>query len=351
MNPYSWSLVLVGLLCAGQYSSAEAPASNWADYSIPPETKAEDWDSGRVPSSNSSMHRLDKAAWTNSLDDGDSELAYGDENGEAKAGPSHIRDNGFFVEEAFNQEPGDVQHIFNWVNAWDRSPQGHTRDFSFTYTMELPLGSQAHQFSFTTLFLDGFEHPNDATPVQQGGVGDTFLNYRYQLLSDDEFLWCAPRFSLIVPTGDERFGLGNGEVGYQTNLPISRYGDRFDFHFNAGYTITPDVNAQLPPAFPLIEHDLRGYNLGGSVFWKPKVNLHFFLESLALCIDEIDDVGSRTNVNQVFLNPGVRYAVCQFDEVEWVIGGSVPVGLTPDTPDVGMFVYMSVEHTFRKVSE
>jgi hypothetical protein len=45
----------------------------------------------------------------------------------------------------------------------------------------------------------------------------------------------------------------------------------------------------------------------------------------------------------------VRYAVCQFDEVEWVLGVAVPVGLTRDTPDIGVFAYMSVEHAFVKL--
>lgn len=270
---------------------------------------------------------------------------------EGNSEPGHIRDNAFLVEEAFNQEAGEVQHIFNWIQLWDRAADNRTRDFAMTYTMEVPLGSQLHQFSFTTQFLDSLEKPVGGTVEQQGGVGDTFLNYRYQLLSNDEFLWCAPRFSLIVPTGDERFDLGSGQLGYQLNLPISRYGDHFDFHFNAGYSFIPDVQAQLPPIFPLVEHDLRGYNLGGSVFWKPQVNLNFFVEGLALRNDQIDELGTRTNVTQVFLNPGMRYAVCQFDEVEWVLGVSVPVGLTSDTPDIGVFAYMSVEHLFRKVAE
>lgn len=64
--------------------------------------------------------------------------------------PKHIRDNGFLVEEAFNQEPGEVQNIFNWVHQWDRTAVRKTRDFTFAYTMELPLGSQKHQFSFMT---------------------------------------------------------------------------------------------------------------------------------------------------------------------------------------------------------
>src|SRR5262249_2923915 len=148
------------------------------------------------------------------------------ENGTAKAGskagPEHIRDNAFFVEEAFNQEPGKAQHILNWINFWNRTSETRTRDFAFTYTLELPLGSQAHQFSFTTLFLTSFEKPFGGAAHQDGGIGDTLLNYRYQLLSDDDFLWCAPRASVILPTGDRRFGLGTGEVGYQFNLPVSK---------------------------------------------------------------------------------------------------------------------------------
>jgi len=273
------------------------------------------------------------------------------DKGKAEEGPKHIRDNAFLVEEAFNQEPGEVQHIFNWINFWDRTPQGKTRDFAATYTMELPLGSQKHQFSFTTQFLTAFEKSNNGPPTQQGDVGDTFLNYRYQLLDDDDFLWAAPRFSLILPTGDRRFGSGTGRLGYQFNLPVSRYGELFDFHFNAGATYTPDVSIPLASGFPSRGQDLRAYNLGASAFWKPQVNLHFFVEALALWNEEIDDLGFRRQATQVFVNPGVRYAVCQLDQVEWVIGISVPIGLTRESPDIGVFFYMSVEHAFRKTDE
>lgn len=347
MNGNVWGLALLGLLYAARPSLAEMPAT-WAENVSPDESPAEIWDSEFLPSM-SSFRLQDHFVEANARTAGDSDPD--DDNGETDEGPTHIRDNAFLVEEAFNQEPGVVQHIFNWIQFWDRTATESTRDFSAVYTMELPLGSQTHQFSFTVQALSAFEESNGSPPEQQGGVGDTFLNYRYQLLANDEFLWCAPRFTLIVPTGDERFDLGTGEVGYQFNLPISRYGDRFDFHFNAGCTITPDVNAQLPEPFPLLEYELRGYNLGGSAFWKPRVNLHFFLEALALWSDEIDELGSRTTVSEVFLNSGARYAVCQFDEVEWVFGIAVPVGLTADSPDIGVFGYMSVEHTFRKVAD
>ena len=301
--------------------------------------------SADVPSQNPVI-----AADAKMLSDTEKEKGNGNGNGNGKGKdngdtekekePKHIRDNAFLVEEAFNQEAGQVQHIFNWINLWDRAPGGRTRDFTWNYTMELPLGSQKHQFSFTTQVLSPFEKPKGEAATQPGGIGDTFLNYRYQLLADDDFLWCAPRLSLIAPTGDERFGLGTGQVGYQFNLPISRYGDRFDFHFNAGFTYTPNVSAFLTPEvipggnLPVTDqplqrlgngsmiparsprHDLRGYNLGASAFWKPRVNLNFFVEGLALWNDEIDNRGVRRNATQVFVNPGVRYAICQFDEVE-----------------------------------
>lgn len=366
-------LALVGMVGAAWPALAQEHAPNRAHAPAPSPLPIRDWQTVGSPTFSALLQ--DPFTRANERESGDADAANRSGKPAAKKEPEHIRDNAFLVEEAFNQDPGVVQHIFNWINFWDRTSEGRTRDFVFAYTMELPLGSQTHQFSFTTQFLTAFAKPNDGPAVQQGDIGDTFLNYRYQLLADDDFLWCAPRFSLILPTGDERFGLGTGQLGYQFNLPVSRYGDLFDFHFNAGLTYVPNVSAFLTVAedapgreLPAdIEpspgstnqptgggrsprHDLHGYNLGASVFWKPRTNLNFFVEALALWNEEIDDVGLRDRVTQVFVNPGVRYAICQFEEVEWVIGVSVPVGLTPDTPDIGVFAYMSVEHAFRKIA-
>lgn len=258
-----------------------------------------------------------------------------------------IRDNGFFVEEAFNQEKGQVQHIFNWINFWDRVPGGRDRNFNFLYSMELPLGSQDHQFSFVVQYLTNFEHLRGQPATQEGDVGDSFLNYRYQLLKDDDFLWCAPRFTLIVPTGDKRFGSGNGEFGYQFNLPVSRYGDNFDFHFNAGYTIVPHVSLPMAGGGSTSRHDLNGYNLGLSAFWKPRTDLHFFIEAVYFHNENFDDTGFVNGVDQMIVNPGLRFAICQKD-VEWVMGVSVPIGLTREAPDIGVFAYMSIEFDFRR---
>lgn len=93
------------------------------------------------------------------------------------------------------------------------------------------------------------------------------LNYRYQLLDGENKafpLACAPRFSLIFPSGDADAGLGNGKLGYQFNLPLSYEMKKWFFHFNAGLTKTDGVTAGLDPDQPFVGHTLDGYNLGGS---------------------------------------------------------------------------------------
>ncbi len=267
-------------------------------------------------------------------------------NGNGDNGPEHTRDNGQFVEEASNQEAGVVQHIFNLVPQWERNNGERSRILAFLYTMELPVGSQKHQFSFTLPFLTIHERKPGEPTTQDGGVSDLFLNYRYQLLADDDFLWVAPRFTVILPTGDERFGTGSGRVGYQFGLPISKYGDHFDFHFNAGATFIPDVVGPISTGGFSQAHDLRGYNLGASAYWKLSYKLHLFVEAIAVWQNFVDDDGNRDDARIILVNPGFRYVLAQLENVEWVVGVGVPVGLSRDAPDIGVFGYMSVEHSF-----
>ena len=63
--------------------------------------------------------------------------------------PFRISDNSFLVEEAFNQEAGIFQNIFNAArseHAW-----------ASTFTQEWPIASQTHQFSHTLAWANGEE--------------------------------------------------------------------------------------------------------------------------------------------------------------------------------------------------
>ena len=61
----------------------------------------------------------------------------------------HISDNSFLIEEAFNQEQGVVQHIFNGFYAVDRQPGPDDQNVALSFTQEWPVPSQTHQLSYT----------------------------------------------------------------------------------------------------------------------------------------------------------------------------------------------------------
>src|SRR6266550_4515399 len=93
-----------------------------------------------------------------------------------------ISDNSFLIEEAYNQEPGVVQHI----SAWQRSL--HSAAWAYTFTQEWPVGTQTHQFSYT-IPVQRTESPS------RTGLGDAALNYRYQLRGAEQRVAIDPRLS------------------------------------------------------------------------------------------------------------------------------------------------------------
>ena len=75
-----------------------------------------------------------------------------------------IEDNSFFIEEAYNQDPRVVQHIFNGMSF--TLPQ---KDVVFSFTQEWPVGSQNHQLSFTIPYA--LLNSNTVS-----GIGDVLIN-------------------------------------------------------------------------------------------------------------------------------------------------------------------------------
>ena len=78
-----------------------------------------------------------------------------------------IKDNSFLIDEAYNQGPGEIQHIVTL--------QRQFRDWNLAFTQEHSLGTQAHQL--TTRF------PTCAFAAMANapsGIGDVEVNYRYQ---------------------------------------------------------------------------------------------------------------------------------------------------------------------------
>src|SRR3989454_5320176 len=162
-----------------------------------------------------------------------------------------IADNSFLIEEAYNQEPGVVQHM----SAWRRELR--TAAWTFTFTQEWPVGTQTHQLSYT-IPVQRTESPSTT------GLGDAALNYRYQVRRADARVAIAPRLSMLVPTGNSARGLGSGHVGAQLNVPVSVIlAPALVSHWNAGVTAVPHTTT---------------YNLGASGIWLARPTFNVMVE-------------------------------------------------------------------------
>jgi hypothetical protein len=241
-----------------------------------------------------------------------------------------ISDNSFLIEEAYNQEPGVVQHISTFAR-----PDGGG-SWAYSFTQEWPFRGSTHQLSYTVPVLN--ESGNGT------GLGDIALNYRYQLVArGDDGLHVAPRLSLLVPTGDEQRGRGAGGLGLQANLPLSvRPRSWLALHANAGLTWTPEARNAVRQT----GSTLSG-NLGGSAIWLVRPDLNFMLELLWLTTEEVVGPDEQQREDALFLNPGVRWAFNFASGLQIVPGVAYTFGLDDAAGPDALFLYLSFEHPFR----
>jgi hypothetical protein len=253
--------------------------------------------------------------------------------GQATAPPEPISDNSFLIEEAYNQEPGVVQHI----STFTRSRGG---SWLYTFTQEWPVKSMKHQFSYTLTALTAANNP------AVRGLGDISLNYRYQLVANDKVA-IAPRLSLSLPTGDSKKALGVGGVGFQTNLPISvTHSSNFVTHWNAGATFIPGAkNSDSEKAF------VRGFNLGQSSIWLARPRFNVLVETVWNSFQTVVHQRQTETVYSLLVNPGVRWAYNFKSGLQIVPGVSVPIGVGPSRGQRGVLFYLSFEHPFRKITK
>jgi hypothetical protein len=244
-----------------------------------------------------------------------------------------IEDNSFFIEEAYNQGPRVVQHIFNGMSF--TLPQN---DVVLSFTQEWPVGSQDHQLSFTIPYA--FLNSNTVS-----GIGDVLINYRYQFCSSDDWAALAPRVSIVLPTGSSGKGLGMGVVGAQVNLPVSkRLAEHLVAHLNVGATLMPRVKG-TNAAGAEVKRTLTSMNVGGSVIVLASAHLNIMLEAVANFLGEIGATGDIERTVETVLSPGMRYAM-DVDQLQIVPGVAVPIVFSEGERGVGVFFYLSFEHPF-----
>jgi hypothetical protein len=252
---------------------------------------------------------------------------------EAVAGP--IQDNSFLIEEAYNQEYGVVQHINTLSHSWA------SHDWVYTFTQEWPMGKHyRHQLSYT---LSGVQA--GAFPGSGPGLGDLALNYRYQLVGSGETrVAFAPRFTLLLPTGNPALGRGYGGAGVQVNLPLSvGLGQKFVTHWNLGTTIIPSARNAAGERAPA-----RGYNLGQSTIWLAKPRFNVVVETVWSGAETVIGPDATQRSHSFLISPGIRWAHNLPHGLQIVPGIGVPLGVGPSRGERGVFLYLSLEHPFTR---
>jgi hypothetical protein len=247
-----------------------------------------------------------------------------------------IEDNSFLIEEAYNQDPRVVQHISNAYY------QKENRSFIYTFTQEWPVGGQTNQLSYAI--------PYQSIGSSISGLGDVLINYRYQVWDDKNWGWVAPRFSIILPTGESSAGLGNGVVGFQTSLAVSkRWTNEFISHFNLGFTLLPNVEGSKNPSVegPVfrIKRTLPSYLIGTSGIWLLSENFNFMCEALYTLNSAINGSGDVKYSSQTIISPGIRIAI-NLGSLQIVPGLALPITFDSGGANINLYGYLSFEHPF-----
>jgi hypothetical protein len=252
----------------------------------------------------------------------------------ALAGDGPIQDNSFLLEEAYNQEPGVIQHISFFQR--DRA----SGDWVYAYTEEWPALGQDHQLSVTLPV-----QRSNSLAERKVGMGDVALNYRWQAIGNgEEAVAVSPRLSVLLPTGDWKRGFGSGKPGAQVNLPISSMlGKYFVTHTNVGTTWIPSARTVAGTG------DSIAMNLGQSLIWLVHSNVNLMFEAAYTFGELALPAGTQTQ-QSLFLSPGVRGAI---DLPVWlgvqvVPGFAVPIGVGPSSGERGMIAYLSFEHAITR---
>ena len=236
-----------------------------------------------------------------------------------------LRDNSFFIEEAFNQEPGKVQTKLRFFRVEE--------DPELWIGQEWPLGSRRHQLSYYLPFV---------TDPESGlfEYSDVRLTYGLQALEEGPGRPAfAPRLTAILPTAREEDEQGRGTPGLEVLLPASkRFGDLY-LHANLGAAQRFGVDAGTG------EETLFTPFVGGSAVVQVSPGLNLLLETRADFQQQVTGAGTTGRETRWLLNPGVRFGR-QFGENQLVAGAAAPMGLAGPLREVGFFGYVSYELSF-----
>ena len=206
-----------------------------------------------------------------------------------------------------------------------------------------PLGTRRSD----VVLAHDFEDAGARDAGNQGDVGRAERKrWQYQALEEGPGKPAfAPRFSLIIPTGNRDKGTGNGVVGYQWSLPFSKkVASRLALHANFGLTYLPHVRSPLDNGQLSPKRSLVSYWVGGSAIFALVPRLHVMLEWLGNFDQSINGAGKPERSFNPLISPGFRAAVVNEEALQIVVGIGVPIGLNRQAINLAGFLYFSIEH-------
>lgn len=246
--------------------------------------------------------------------------------------PESITGNTFLIEDAYNQDARVVQHILKFSFT---KPSDENLIF---FAQEWPLFSHAHQIGFSFYYAWLLRGEDVVVPIRPLSV-----NYRYQLVDEDQWAAMAPRISIVLPLKKD-YPYGN--IGYQFNVPVSkRVHEKWIAHVNAGVMLQPKVDVNLPE-----KKNIYSYHAGAGLYWLLHPKFNITLEWLSEFRDDYvwdDDWGGeiKKNYSIHWINPGVRFAF-HAGPVEFVPGFCVPLQVHGKKKPKTAYLSVSMEHPF-----
>ena len=230
----------------------------------------------------------------------------------AHADEAPIADNSFFVEEAYNQEAGVVQHIQSM------QLDLKSRNWGYVLTEEWPAPDEEHQVSVAI----PVNHADGST-----GLGDVMINYRRELFHGDRVV-VTPRASLWLrpqPQADA------AAAGVQLQACVSiQPASALVMHSNLGITAPLASGAA----------DATYATLAQSVIWLAHPRLNLLLEATS----SLPTAAMDERAWQLIVSPGVRTALDFSSGLQIVPGLAAPVSIDADQHAWGLLLYLSFEH-------
>jgi hypothetical protein len=259
----------------------------------------------------------------------------------APGGPAEwtevLQDNSFLVNEAYNQDPDQVQHV---LTGW-HFPNASV--WLLTFDDQWPVGGEKHQ-------MDLFVPYGSQGAIDPHGFGDLQIGYQYQarLQGEGSAFSMAPGVKLSLPTGSWTKGLGLGGPGVLVSLPISRrLSQHVEVHFNLGGSWFPTAKT-LGASGETLRGSLATLSEGASIVIHVNPTLNLSLEAVGGQAEALGESGKKLWGSTAFLSPGVAYAINFKSGAQLTLGAAVPFGLDRQSPNSSLFLYVSLEHNFRK---